>query len=445
MKYITLLTLKIISHFVLSVNCFGQIMYTIAGNGQTVYNGDSIPGTHASLNFPQGLCLKDSANLLICDEFNHRIRNLDLNTGIITTIAGTGVEGNSGDNGTAISAQLKDPLRVVIDNNKHIYFLDYGNSVVRKIDATTGIITKYAGTSPGFQFAGDGGPAINAYFYIPLDIALDKHNNLYIADYLNKRVRKVDCHTGLISTVAGNGSGNYNGDSILAINAGMWPISLAIDSSDNIYISDIQSCRIRKVDQTSGIITTYAGTGVAGNSGDGGIATEATINGVANITLDKFENLYITQEGNCVIRKIDRLSKIITRIVGAGQNGYNGEGLPALEAKMAQPGKMIISPDNQFYIIDKANNRVRFVDNSCYDINCPDVYTFNGTGLWSNSGNWYNGVIPPSPLPKGSKIIIAPSENGECVLDFSQFLNYGAHFIIKQNKRLRVLSDIIIN
>lgn len=437
--------------YILVVCCFfsykgyGQIMYTVAGNGQNAYNGDNIPGTHATLNFPQGLCLKDSSNLLICDQFNHRIRNLDLNTGIISTIAGTGISGNTGDGGLAQLAQINEPLRVIVDSNKNVYFLDYGNSVVRKIDANTGIITKYAGTSPGFQFAGDGGPATNAYFFIPLDIAIDKYNNLYIADFVNNRVRKVDYNTGIITTVAGNGTGDYNGDSIIATNAGIWPASIAVDTNNNLYISDIHNYRIRRVNQATGIITTYAGTGTSGNSGDNGLASQALINGVGNISLDASGNLYLTQEGNSIIRKIDYLTKIITTIAGSGEIGYNGDGLPALDSKMAQPGKVLIDSNNQLYIIDKSNNRVRFVDNSCYDINCPNVYTFIGSGLWSTSSNWYNGSIPASPLPKGSKIIIDPSINGECILDVSQLLNYGARFVIKQNKRLKIVSDLIIN
>lgn len=445
MKFFPLLTIKIIISCLFNVYSYGQIMYTVAGNGEPLYNGDNIPGTHASLNFPQGLCFKDSINLLICDEYNHRIRNLNLNTGIITTIAGNGLQGNSGDNGQALQAALSLPLRVVVDSKSNIYFLDFGNSAVRKIDAITGVITKYAGKLPGYSFSGDGGPATEASLYIPLDIAIDKHNNLYIADYLNNRVRKVDYNSGIISTVAGNGSGTYNGDSILATNAGMSPISLAIDSNDNIYISDINNYRIRKVDQRTGMITTFAGTGISGSSGDGGIATQALINGVSNISLDKNGNLYLTEEIKSIIRKIDHSTKIITTIAGVGENGYNGDGLPALESKMARPANLIIGNDNQIFIADKGNNRVRIIDNSCYEINCPNVFTFIGSGQWDSSSNWFNGNIPPSPLPKGSKIIIDPSNNGECILNSLQILNYGANLIIKPNKRIRLISDTVIN
>jgi hypothetical protein len=426
------------------IRSHAQVVYTFAGNGIPGFNGDSISARSAQLNGVQGLCFDKSGNLIIAENEGARVRKINLANGLITTIAGTGVEGYSGDSGPAGIAQLNHPIKIAIDTGNDIFILDYANNVIRKIEAKTGTITTFAGSTQSGGFSGDGGLATNAKFYVPLDIALDKAGNLYIADFLNYRVRKINRSTGIISTIAGNGSGQYNGDNISATLAGMQPISVAVDSNNILYISDFNNYRIRKVNQQTGLITTIAGTGVQGENGDNGNANAAQLNSVVSLKLDKLQNIYLTDQQSNVIRKIDANSNIITRVAGSGEQGYNGDGFQANEAMFYSPQNCAISDSNDVYIADRGNNRVRIVDYSCYQITCQNVYTFIGNGSWSLSENWYNHLIPPSPLPKGSKIIIDPLENGECLLDNEQILNYGSHFVMKANKKCTITGNLII-
>lgn len=426
-------------------NSNGQIVYTFAGNGVGGFNGDSIPATRAQLNGPQGLCFDKLGNLIVAENENSLIRKIDLSNGLITIIAGTGTEGYFGDEGPAKLAQFNHPIKVAIDSQNNIFILDQANSVVRKIDAVSGIITTVAGKGPvGGGFSGDGGKATNAQFFVPLDIALDKLGNLYIADFLNNRIRKVDRITGIISTVAGNGSSAFNGDNITATSAAMQPISVAIDSNDNIYISDFSNHRIRKVNSQSGIVTTIAGTGFQGNNGDGGIARNAQLNSVISLKFDKQQNLYITDQIGNAVRKIDFNSNIITTVAGFGVQGYNGDGNAADKTMFLYPQNCAINGINDIYIADRSNNRIRRLDFSCFQISCENVYTFNGNGSWNLSENWHNNQIPPTPLPKDSKIIIDPLADGQCLLDIEQVLNYGSYFIIKSDKKLKISGSLTI-
>lgn len=431
----------------LFTNSNAQIVYTFAGTGVGGFNGDSISATRAQLNGPQGLCFDKFGNLIVAENDNSLIRKINLSNGLITILAGTGVSGYFGDGGQANLAQFNHPIKVAIDSQNNIFILDYANSVVRKIDANSGIITTVAGTGPGwYGFSGDGDQATNAHFSVPLDIALDKLGNLYIADFLNNRVRKVNRITGIISTVAGNGSSVFNGDNINATSAAMQPISIAVDSSDNIYISDFPNHRIRKVNPQTGIITTVAGTGIQGGSGDGGIATNAQLNSVISLKLDKQQNLYVIDQIGNAVRKIDFFnSNIITTVAGFGSQGYNGDGNAADKTMFLYPQDCAVSDIDDIYIADKSNNRIRKIDFSCYQINCQNVYTFNGNGSWSLPENWYNNQIPPTPLPKDSKIIIDPLANGQCLLDIKQILNYGSYFIIKSNKKFLINRSLFIH
>ena len=315
------------------------------------YSGDGAAATSAQLQFPSGIAV-DSGNLYIADQNNQRIRKVD-SSGIITTIAGTGVEGYSGDGLAATSAQLAYPSAMALDSG-NLYIADTYNSRIRKVDSS-GIITTIAGTGV-YGYSGDGLAATTAELSDPVDITLDS-GNLYIADRANHRIRKVDS-SGIITTIAGTGEYEYSGDGGLATSAKLYyPNSLAVDSG-NIYISDNINNRIRKID-SSGIITTIAGNGFSGYSGDGFAATTAELSQPLGIAVNS-GNLYIADYDNGVIRKIDS-SGIITTVAGTGVYGYSGDGGLATNAKLFWPYDIAVDSSGNLYIADSLNHLIRKV------------------------------------------------------------------------------------
>jgi type IX secretion system substrate protein/Big-like domain-containing protein/NHL repeat-containing protein len=272
------------------------IIHNYGGNGSAGYGGDGIPATDSKLNDPNGLALDDTGNLFIADLNNVRIRKIDT-TGIITTVAGTGAVGYSGDGIAATLSKLAEPADVAIDSMGNLYIADYGNSRIRKV--TSGSISTIAGTgTPGYS--GDGLPATAAQIYTPNGVAVDGAGNIYIAELNN--VRKVNT-LGIITTFAGSsgGIGGYGGDGGPATAALLRPYDVATDNCGNVYITD--NNRVRKINP-SGIITTIAGTGATGYSGDGFVATAALMDGPVGIRLDALMNIYFADANNNVIRKI---------------------------------------------------------------------------------------------------------------------------------------------
>ena len=263
--------------------------------------GDGGPATSASLNGPFGVALDGLGNGFIADTSNQRIRRVDAATGIITTVAGDGFGGSSGDGGPATSARLFHPTGVALDGTGNLFIADLGNHRIRKVD-TSGIITTVAGDGFG-GFSGDGGPATIASLNLPHGVALDGAGNLFIADQFNHRIRKVDT-SGIITTVAGNGSATFPGDGGPATSARLFhPTGVALDGAGNLFIADSSNHRVRKVD-TSGIITTVAGNGSFGFSGDGGPATSARLGSPSGVALDSSGNLFIVDLFNDRIRKV---------------------------------------------------------------------------------------------------------------------------------------------
>ncbi len=348
-----------------------QFITTVAGNGILGYSGDGGPATAAKLHLPGKVITDASGNIYIADSWGHRVRKVDNATGIITTIAGTGVAGYNGDGIPATSAKLNDPCGLALDANGDLYIADINNNRIRKIDHNTGVITTMAGNGIN-AFSGDGGPATSASLGAAGYIVFDESGNLFIADNNNFRIRVVSVATGIISTVAGNGfgvgtvsGGGYNGDGIPATAAELnYPGGIAIfgnpsEGGEALYFADSKNYRIRKVDLASGIIITVAGNGILGYIGDGTPATSAEVQGPTDIAFDKNGNYYIA-EFNGRVRKVDT-NGIITRAAGADTFGYNGDGILADTAKLDGTFGIFIDACGDLYIADHTNERIRKV------------------------------------------------------------------------------------
>jgi len=343
-------------------NCGGTgpgIICTIAGDGTHGYNGDGITAVDAELWAPYGLTVDSSGNVYIADSKNSRVRKVTP-AGIISTVAGNGTTGFSGDNGSAVNAELDEPAYLVFDASGNLYIADIPLNRVRKV-TPAGIITTFAGTGAG-GFSGDSGPATSATLDAPNGLAFDSSGNLYIADSGNERVRMVT-PAGIISTVAGSGVTGFGGDGGSATAAELAePVGVAIDSTGNLYIDDFANNRIRKVTR-GGIISTIAGTGVAGYSGDGGAASAAELNDPEGIAVDINGDLMISDGSNNRIRKVNP-SGIISTVAGNGSAGFTGDGGLATSAELDLPFGVAGDLAGNLYISDLANNRIREVYNS---------------------------------------------------------------------------------
>ena len=331
-----------------------QIITTIAGNGTAGYIGNGGTAIGAEMNLVSGVALDSTGNIYISEYGNHVIRKVSA-SGIISTFAGTGVAGDSGAGGPATSAQIWRPSGIIVDHLGNVIFSDCDNHKVKKI-STSGIITTIAGNgTPGDS--GDGGPAISAQLHYPEGIVFDSIGNMYFGDFDNNKIRKVDT-SGIISTFAGTGASGYTGDGGPASAATLNnPYGVAISSSGEFYIGDYHNNVIRKIN-TSGVITTVAGTGVAGYSGDGGPATAAQFNLPKGIFFDHTGNLLIAEFNGDRIRKIDPLG-IVSTIAGKGIAGYSGDGGLADSAELRTPETITVDVHNNIFIADYGNNVIR--------------------------------------------------------------------------------------
>ena len=325
-----------------------------AGKSNPSLLGDGGAATNASIRSPGDVAVDSSGNIYIADTYNQRIRKVNT-SGIITTIAGTGVYGFSGDGGAAVNAYFYNPRGVAVDSSGNIYIADTNNQRIRKVN-TSGIITTIAGNGiPGS--AGDGGAATNANLYYPSDVAVDSSGNIYIADTSNQRIRKVNT-SGIITTIAGTGVYGFSGDGGAATSAQLRSLyGVAVDSSGNVYIADTYNYRIRKVN-TSGIITTIAGNGISGFSGDGGAAVNAYLYNPLGVAVDSSGNVYIADTNNSRIRKVNT-SGIITTIAGNGISGSAGDGGNAYDANLNAPWDITLDSSGNLYVSDSGNSRIR--------------------------------------------------------------------------------------
>lgn len=417
-----------------------NIVSTIAGTGQAGFSGDGGPANLAKLNTPTGIALLTNGEILVCDAFNSRIRKIDLSnnistiagspqnniafanswkiqpedislnesngqvvfseffsyvvrkydpgTGMLYPVVGTGVKGYSGDNGLAIYAKVDTVMGVFYDSTG-VYFSDSGNNRIRKVN-NNGIVTTIAGTGTA-GYSGDGGLATAAKISFPIGLKI-YNNQLYFSDFRNFVIRKIDLATGVITTIAGNGTFGYSGDGGLAINASIGDCyHLDIDNLGNIYLTQDDFNVIRKIDN-SGMISTIAGTGVSGYSGDNGLAVNAELNKPYGIAVDNNGNVFFSDRYNYRIRKINAAGLITTEAF-TGQVGFSGDGGSAINAQCNAVTTLDIDGlGNSIYIADNGNNRVRLISNLATPDICvvsTDSLSEYNTIIWDKT-NYFN-------------------------------------------------------
>jgi sugar lactone lactonase YvrE len=326
----------------------------VAGGGN---GSDGSPAVQAKIEMPFGVAFDRLGNLYFVEMTGQRVRKVD-GQGMLTTIAGTGQKGDSGDGGPASRAQFNGMHSLAVASNGDIYLADTWNNRVRKIDAKTGIISPLAGTGQK-GFSGDGGPARQAQFGGVYCIALDpKGDALFLADLDNRRIRRVDITTGLVTTVAGNGQRGVPQDGAEARSAPLVdPRAVAADNLGNVYILERSGHALRVVD-ANGRIRTLVGTGKVGASGDDGDARQATLNGPKHLCLDLDGNVIIADTENHLIRKYLRREAKIMRVAGTGKKGTSGIGGPPLQADLNQPHGVYVHPSGDLYIADSTNHRI---------------------------------------------------------------------------------------
>jgi len=349
------------------------IITTVAGTGVLGNTGDGGLATSARLYDPTCVAENAGGDLFIGDLANYNVRKVAAGTGIISTYAGKNIPGFSGDGGPAVNAVMYGPTACTVDSAGNLYLADDANNVIRKITAQTGIITTVAGNGAGSGtssggFSGDGGLATAAEINHPFGVLLDAAGNLYISDTSNQRVRMVSASTGIIKTIAGSGVYGYAGDGGLATNAKMSnPEGLALDAAGNLYIAEQGNGVIRKITMSTGIISTVAGngtpngTGIITNDGDGGLATEAKLSEAEGVAVDASGNIYIADTSNSIIRKVTAATGIITRVAGSSQAGFSGDGGLATDAELHDPEHIFLDAAGNLYIADYGNGAVRKV------------------------------------------------------------------------------------
>ena len=331
---------------------------TTAGIGDAGYDGDGGPAGSARLNEPFMCAFDRQGNLYVAEAMNHCVRRIDGRSGVIITVAGMGELGYGGDGGPATQATLNQPYALDIADNGDLYIVDRLNAVIRKVDAASGMISTVAGTgTPG---SSGGGPATEVALREPNDCFLDRYGGLLIADVQDHCVRRLDLATGYITTFAGNGDKARAGDGRPAAEASILGArAVCQDGSGNTYICEREGNGVRKVG-TDGIMSTFAGTGERGYSGDGGSALAATWGAPKALRCDLQGNLLVVDTENHAIRRIDAVTGVVTTVAG-GQHGGHGDGGPATAAGLDRPHGCCVDAQGNLYIADSNNHRVRVV------------------------------------------------------------------------------------
>ena len=367
-----------------------RIINTIAGTGDQGFSGDGGPATAAMLSNAWGLALDSSGNLYIADYSNNRIRKVSATTGIITTVAGNGAWGYSGDGGPATEAELSYLGGVAVDADGNVYITDNGHSVVRKVTAATGIISTVAGTG-AYGYNGDGIQATAADLLGPNGVMVGPDGSLYIGEVY--RVRKVNLTTGIITTVAGNGDSAFTGDGGPATAAGLYgAYPLAMDGAGNLFIGTQNV--VRKVDATTQFISTVAGTpDTQGFAGDGGPATQALLSWASGVAVDALGNLYLVDQGNSRVRRVDAVTSVITTVAGS-DSGVPGDGGPAVLGSMTTPYGVASDFAGNLVISERA--RVRFVNS---DVAPATAANPNDQSILAGDTAVFAGAVTGIPQP----------------------------------------------
>ncbi len=402
----------------------GATIATVAGNGTAGYSGDNGLATSAELYDPFEVAIDGPGNLYIADTFNNRVRKVSTN-GVITTVAGNGVAGYLGDSGPATSAELNNPQGLTVDSAGNLYIADVHNNRVRKV-SPSGTITTVAGNGVA-GYGGDGGAATSASLDYPAGVKLDSAGNLYIADQNNQRIRKVTT-SGVITTVAGNGVAGYSGDNGSATSASLsQPGDIAVDTSGNLYIVDQSNNRIRMVNP-AGTITTVVGNGVGGYSGDNGPATSAELNSPLSVSVDGAGNLYIADLANSRIREVS--GGTITTVAGTGVSGFSGDNGLAINAQISSPFGVSLDSAGNLYIADTYNSRIRKVINisaakipQTITFGAAPAVTVGGTGTLSataSSGLAVTFTSTTTSICTASGSTVTGVAAGSCVVAANQ-------------------------
>ena len=332
---------------------------TFAGTGQAGFSGDGRLAQEAQLDNPFGITRGTDGSLYICDTMNHAIRRVD-RSGVITTVAGTGKKGYSGDEGAALGAMLNEPYEVRFDKQGNLFFVERLNHVVRRVDAKTRLISTIAGTGKA-GFSGDGGPARQAMLNQPHSIQFDQRGDLYICDILNHRIRKVDLKTGQISTFAGTGEKKPTPDGAKIEGTPLnGPRAIDFDRAGQMWLALREGNAVYRLDLRAGTIHHMAGTGQTGFTGNGGPAKLATLSGPKGLSIAPNGNVYLADTESHSLRMIDVRTMTIELIAGTGQKGDGADGDPLL-CKMARPHGVFVDRDGSIFVGDSETHRVRVI------------------------------------------------------------------------------------
>ncbi len=387
-KYTFLLSLLGASLFTVQ-SLSAQTIRTFAGNGTGAgtgtgtYTGDGGDALSAGFYAPSAVSFDGAGNIYIADRYNNVVRKVSY-SGVVSTFAGTGVAGNSADSGVANALKLNQPYSIIADMPGNVYIADYANNKVRKV-GINGIMRTIAGTGVA-GYSGDGFAATAARLDRPQGIAIDQHGNVYVSEAGNHTVRKIT-PGGIITTLAGTGVQGYSGDAGNGNAAQLYgPAGLTVDVYDNVYIADYFNNVVRRVN-SAGVITTFAGNHTQGNSGDGGLATNASMYFPSGVAIYGHGDVYISDQGNNNIRKVDEMG-IITHVAGTSTNGYNGDNGPAVSAQLSSPKGLSVDGVGRVYIADHDNNVIRIIKDitAVGSVNSADVvgvYPNPATGVFT--------------------------------------------------------------
>jgi trimeric autotransporter adhesin len=362
-----------------------NVIETLAGGGPL---GDGGPALSARFNLPGGILEAPNGDLVVIDFGNHCVRRIDKRTGVIETITGTGEAGYNGDGIPARQAQLSRPEYALFGPTGDLYIADSYNNRIRKIDHATGLISTVAGTGER-GFSGDGGPATLAELHFPEGIAIDGKGNLFIGDTVNRRIRRVDARTGIIETYAGLGSVGVSPEGTPALEVRFLRLArIAVDRSGNVYVADSPTHRILVIDAETRQIRTFAGTGENGFSGDGGPAREARMGYPEGVFVAPNGDVYFADVGNHRVRRVDARTGSIETVAGTGEKGFSGDGGPAVRAKLWSPGRIWVDHEGNVLIVDILNSRIRRVRSRT-----GIIETVAGNGGFGDGGPARNAIL----------------------------------------------------